>query len=430
MPFFSRILQRRPQPGFVEFVTLMGLMMALISLSIDNLLPAFPAIQASFAVTDPDTLQYVLSAYMAGFGLMQLVYGLASDVLGRRPTLMMGQALFCVGTVLAVWANSFEWLLIARAMQGMGAAAARVMTDAIIRDRFVGGEMARTASFTMMIFIIVQVIAPLTGQWTLLAGSWRLIFVTMLLLALAQMIWFHLRMPETLAPEYRLPYSFQRIREGVRMCLRTRTFSGYTMAIGLLQGTLLAYLGSCQEIFGRELYDLGSLFPLAFGAIAAVMGLASVLNAGLVRRLGLRRLAHAGICSFVVIALFQLLLAFSTQGRPALLPFASTLAAIMFVFSLTAPNFSAIAMEPLGAVAGTGSSLMGSYINLAATVLGAWIGQAFDGTVLPLCFGFFVLGSTSLLLVLWTERGHLFAPHPPDGSALQAASYQQGNEIG
>ncbi|MDR6293332.1 DHA1 family bicyclomycin/chloramphenicol resistance-like MFS transporter [Inquilinus ginsengisoli] len=403
-----------PEPGFVEFVGLIAFMMALISLSIDNLLPAFGAIQADLGIADPNALQYVLTAYMAGFGVMQLVYGPVSDVIGRRPTLMIGLSVYCVGSVLAIAAHGFEWLLVARAVQGMGAAAARVLTVTIVRDRFSGREMARVMSLTMMVFIIVPIFAPAIGQLFLFVGSWHMIFVSMLGLALVQIVWFNRRMPETLHPEYRRPFSVARIRDGVRTCVTTRVSIGYATAMGLMMGSLMGYLGSSQAIFEVDVYALGPMFPMAFGLIAMVMGFASFLNSRLVRRLGMRRMSHTGICGFVAVGAVQLALAFAFDGRPPLFLFGVVLAANMFLFSLTVPNFNAMAMEPLGAIAGTASSVIGSYTTIASAALGALVGQAFDGTVVPLGFGYFGLGACALLVVLWTERFRLFVPHHPD----------------
>ncbi|MGK9167250.1 multidrug effflux MFS transporter [Inquilinus limosus] len=415
MSFVSRISGRAtPAPGFVEFVGLIAFMMALISLSIDNLLPAFGAIQADLGIADANALQYVLTAYMAGFGVMQLVYGPVSDVIGRRPTLMIGLSLYSLGSVLAIAAHGFEWLLIARAVQGMGAAAARVLTVTIVRDRFSGREMARVMSLTMMVFIIVPIFAPAIGQVFLLLGGWPAIFVSMLGLALVQIVWFNLRMPETLHPEYRKRFSLPNILGAMRRCVTTRVSIGYATAMGLMFGALMSYLGSSQAIFETEVYGLGPLFPVAFGLIAAVMGFASFLNSRLVRRLGMRRLSHTGICGFVAVGALQVAIALAFDGKPPLFLYGAVLAANMFLFSLTVPNFNAMAMEPLGDIAGTASSVFGCYTTIASAILGAVVGQAFDGTVLPLGLGYFGLGLCALLIVLWTERGRLFVPHHPD----------------
>lgn len=415
MSMFSKTAGRAvPAPGFAEFVGLIAFMMALISLSIDNLLPAFGPIQADFGIADHNALQYILTAYMAGFGLMQLIYGPVSDIIGRRPTLMIGLVIYCIGSVVAIAADSFGMLLAGRIIQGMGAASARVLTVTIVRDRFSGREMARVMSLTMMVFIIVPVLAPAIGQAVLVLGTWHTIFVSMLVMAIMLMVWFHLRMPETLHPEYRLPFSLRRIGDGMARCVTTRVSFGYATAAGLLVGALMGYLGSSQAIFETEVYGLGPWFPLAFGLIAAVMGLASFLNSRLVRRLGMRRISHAGILGFVVVGALQVVLAFIFDGRPPLLLFGVVLAANMFLFSLSVSNFNAMAMEPLGSIAGTASSVIGSYTTIASAALGALIGQAFDGTVTPLGLGYFGLGFAALLVVLWAERGRLFVPHHPD----------------
>ncbi|KGM35282.1 multidrug effflux MFS transporter [Inquilinus limosus] len=421
MSFVSRITggakapgRATPAPGFAEFVGLIAFMMALISLSIDNLLPAFGAIQADLGIADANALQYVLTAYMAGFGVMQLIYGPISDVIGRRPTLMIGLTVYTVGSILAIVAHGFEWLLIARVVQGMGAAAARVLTVTIVRDRFSGREMARVMSLTMMVFIIVPIFAPAIGQAFLFLGGWHAIFVSMLVLALVQIVWFNLRMPETLHPEYRKRLSPSAIGSAMRRCVTTRVSIGYASAMGLMMGALMSYLGSSQAIFETDVYALGTYFPMAFGLIAMVMGFASFLNSRLVRRLGMRRLSHTGILGFVAVGALQVVFAFAFGGKPPLFLFGAVLAANMFLFSLTVPNFNAMAMEPLGDVAGTASSVFGSYTTIVSAILGAVVGQAFDGTVVPLAFGYFGLGLLALLIVLWTERGRLFVPHHPD----------------
>ncbi len=401
-------------PSVVEFVTLIALMMGLTALSIDNLLPAFGPIQADFGIAAENELQLLIYVYMIGFAVMQLVYGPLSDIVGRKPTLTVGLAIYAVGCLLSLVAPSFTVLLIARAIQGMGAAAARVLAIAIVRDCYEGREMARIMSLTMMVFITVPVFAPAIGSFTLLLGSWHLIFASMLALALVLAVWFGRRMPETLHPEYRFPFSARRIYEGVSLTVRSREAVGYSTAVGLMFGCLMGYLGSAQQIFETEIYDLGAYFPVAFGAIAAVMGLASWVNSHFVRRLGMRRLSHAGITGFLLFAVLQLVTAWAFDGRPPLLLFATILACSQFLTGLTMPNFNAMAMEPLGQVAGTASSFIGFYTTLLGAVLGMLVGLTFDGTVLPLGLGYTLLGTMSVLVVLWTEKGVLFRPHNPD----------------
>ena len=403
-------------PRFGEFVTLIALMMGLTALSIDNLLPAFPAIQAAYGIGDPNELQLLVYVYMFGFGFVQLVYGPVSDVVGRRPTLLVGLSIYAVGCLLAAFAPSFAVLLLARAIQGTGVAAARVLAVAIVRDCYSGREMARVMSLTFAVFIIVPVFAPATGSATLLFGDWHLLFTSMLALAVVVAAWFWLRMPETLHPEYRLPFSAARILDGVRLTVTCRAAVGYSTAVALMFGSLLGYVGSSQQIFETEVYKLGPYFPVAFGAIAAVMGVGAILNAQLVRRWGMRRLSHGSILAFLAVSVLQASLAVFYHGEPPLLVFGLVLAANQFLASLAFPNFNAMAMEPLGAVAGTASSFMGFYTTLAAALLGLAIGQAFDGTVLPLGVGYVALSILAVLVVLWTEKGRLFVPQNETGT--------------
>jgi DHA1 family bicyclomycin/chloramphenicol resistance-like MFS transporter len=409
-------LERPPAriPPFPEFVGLVALMMGVTAYSIDNLLPSFPIIAREFRIDDPNEVQLLVYVYMIGFALLQLAYGPASDIVGRRPTLFVGLGLYAAGCALALVAPSFELLLAGRFVQGMGAAAGRVLAIAIVRDCYVGREMARVMSLTMMVFITIPVLAPAIGGLILLAGSWHLIFASMLALALVLAAWFAARMPETLHPEYRFPFSAARIGEGLRLTVTTRASIGYASGVGLVFGCIMAYVGSAQQIFETEVYGLGPLFPVAFGLIAAVMGVASLLNSHLVRRLGMRRLSHAGMLGFLAASCAQLALALAYAGRPPLLLFGAVLAANQFLASIALPNFNAMAMEPLGSVAGTGSSFIGFYTTLLGALLGLAVGQSFNGTVLPLAIGFVAFSAVCVAVVVWTEGGRLFRPHHPD----------------
>ncbi|MGE7417074.1 multidrug effflux MFS transporter [Methylobacterium tarhaniae] len=395
-------------PGFVEFVALMALMMGLTAVTIDSFLPAFPAIQRDFALEDPNRLQLLVYVYMLGFGTAQLFYGPVSDGTGRRPALIAGIGIYLAGSVLAMLAPSFEVLLLARAIQGIGGAAGRVLAVAIVRDRYEGRDMARVMSFCMMVFLIVPILAPSMGGAVLLAGSWRLIFGMMLVLALVTLAWFGTRLPETLHPAFRRPVSARAIGSGIAVTARTRASFGYATALGLTTGCIMGYVGSAQGIFDTGLYHLGPLFPVAFALIAGAMGVATLINARLVRRLGMRRLAHAGMLGLFLAACLQLALILAFAGKPPLWLLIVTLAACQFLMSFAMPNFNALAMEPLAAIAGTASSFIGFYTTLLAAFCGLLVGQSFDGTVTPLALGYWVLSGLGLATVLWTERGRLF----------------------
>ncbi|GJD30824.1 Bicyclomycin resistance protein [Methylobacterium adhaesivum] len=395
-------------PRFGEFVGIVALMMAVTAISIDNLLPAFPEIRAEFAVADPNHLQWLIYIYMIGFGAAQIIYGPLSDTYGRRPVLLASLAVYVAGTLLAMVAPSFGWLLAARIIQGIGAAGGRVLSTAIVRDRFAGREMASVMSLIMMVFLIVPMIAPAVGGAMLHLGSWHYVFVSMLVLAGLLVVWFSARMPETLHPQDRRTFSLPSIGQAVSLTFRNRVAVGYATALGLLTGCIMGYVGSAQQVFDTGLYRLGALFPVAFGLVAGAMGAATLVNARLVRRIGMRPLSHAGLTAFVVVAVAQVMVALAYGGRPPLGLFLGILAVNQFLLSFAMPNFNALALQPLGEIAGTASSFLGFYTTILGALCGFIIGQAFDGTVLPIGLGYAGLGGLALLVVAWTERGRLY----------------------
>ena len=401
------------EPSFAEFVLVIALMMGLISLSIDNLLPAFASIRSYFGVADANRMQLILTAYMAGFAVMQLVWGPVSDAIGRRKVLMLGLVIYTAGTLLAIVSPNYETLLLARAVQGMGGAAARVLSVAIIRDRYNGRDMARVMSLTMMIFIIVPVIAPATGSAFLVLGSWHYIFMSMLALVLVVVVWFGLRMPETLHPEYRRRLSIPNVASGIRRVMTNRASITNTLAMGLAMGCLMTYLGSAQQIFETDIYKLGHLFPLAFAMIAICMGTASFTNSRLVKRLGMHRLSRFGMVGFTVMAAVLLAQAYVYGGRPPLLVFGLSMGLAHFLLSLTMPNFNTLAMEPVGDIAGTASSFIGCVTTLMGAVIGGVIGEAYDGTIFPLACGYLGLSSLCLLVLLWSGKSERVSSGAP-----------------
>lgn len=411
----GRDLRPSPEPRFAEFVTLVALIMAIGAFSIDNIMPAFGPIHADLAVESNNHVQLLMTVYMVAFGVMQLVYGPVSDMIGRRPTLIIGMSIYILGSVGAVFAPTFDMLLVARAVQGLGAACTRVVSIALVRDKYAGREMARVMSLTMMIFIIVPIFAPAIGSLILWLVGWRAIFASMLVLAVVLIAWFGLRMPETLKPEFKQPFSGPVIAAAFKRTIMTRASFGYATCMGVMFGCVMSYINSAQQIFETEVYGLGHWFPLAFGSIAAVMGIAAFLNSRLVMRIGMRRLAHGAAIGFTLVAALQLIVALAFGGRPPLLAFAATMAGCHFLFSIIMPNSNAMAMEPLGDIAGTASSVMGFYTTMLGALFGYIVGQAFNGTVIPIATGYLCFGFLSVLLMLWTEKGRLFQPHhaPP-----------------
>jgi len=394
-------------PRFAEFVGMIAALMALTALSIDIMLPALPQIREEFGLADPNRQQLVITAYVIGFAFGQLFYGPLSDWLGRRTVLIPGLAVYAAASFFCFAAPSFEALLVARLAQGLANAAPRVVAVAIVRDVYGGRRMAEVMSFVMMVFIVVPVLAPSAGGLFLVVGSWHLIFAFLFVISLIFAAWMVFRLPETRPPSMRDPLSLAWLVGSFGEAIGNRLTLGYTVAVGVIFGALMGYINSAQQIF-VEVYGLGALFPVVFGACAAALAVASFLNSRLVGRLGMRRISHGAMLGFVTLSLLHLGIALAL-GRPPLVVFVVLLALTLLCFGLMMPNFNALAMEPMGRIAGTASSFVGSVTTAIAAVLGLYVGQAYDGTVIPLLAGFAAFGVLGALIVLLTERGRLFA---------------------
>jgi len=394
--------------GFPEFVVVIASIMALNPLAMDMMLPALPDIASAFHITAANRPQAVLSTFLIGFGLGQFVTGPLSDHFGRRPVLVDGMALYCIASVVAITASSFETLLLARLLQGLGTSATRVIATSIVRDCYSGRRMASVMSLAMMVFIAVPVISPSLGQAVLLLTQWRGIFVVLMLYGALALIWSALRMPETLPVTERKSLAIRDVLAAFRQTVTNRQTLGYALAAGLVLGSLFAFVFSSQQVF-TGIYGLGHYFPLAFAAIAIGTAAAGFLNARFVGRLGMRVISHGALTGFVAVAGIMLLAA-KLQMLP--LPLFVVLSALMmFAFGLMMANFTSLAMEPQGHIAGTASSFYGSITTLVGIGVGTAIGQAYDGTLLPFATGFFLCTLASMAVVLVVEKGRLFRPH-------------------
>ena len=391
------------RPTFAESVALMALLISLVALSIDAMLPALPAIGTDLSVGNGNDIQLVVSALFLGLALGQLFYGPISDSTGRKGPIMVGLALFMGGCVLTALAPSFHVLLIGRFIQGLGVAGPRVVTVALIRDQYEGRTMARVMSFIMGIFILIPIIAPAFGQAMTSLVHWRFIFVAFLVLAAVAAIWLALRQSETLPGDRRAPLSVTRILASASEVLTQRAAIGYTVAAGLIYGAFVAYLGASQQIF-QDIYGVGARFPAYFGVLAVAIGSASFCNARLVMTYGMRPLVKLALIVLCALSAVFCVLAWSWQGRPPLYELMPFFLCFFFCFGILFGNFNALAMEPLGHIAGIGSAVVGSTTTLLSMLLGAAVGRLYDGTVMPLVIGFAVLGLSSLAIVLRLER--------------------------
>ena len=401
--------------GRVEFIGLMAMLMAMNALAIDIMLPGLQQIGAALGVENENHRQYVVSAYLLGFGFAQLAYGPISDRFGRRKPMLFGLGIYILASIAVVFVtrdgmlgiSGFGTLLALRFIQGIGSAATRVITVSIVRDVFGGRAMAEVMSLIMMVFMVIPVIAPGTGQIVLFFGDWHLIFIFMALITLSVTIWMYIRLPETLKPEDVRPLTAKSIFAGFKIVLTNRIALCYTLSSTFIFGALFGFINSAEQVY-KGIYDLGNYFAVAFAGVALFMALSSFINARLVGRFGMRKLSHGSLVGFITITGIWLLVQyFGPQPMPFAL-FIVFFALAMFQFGWIGSNFNSLAMEPLGHVAGTASSVIGFMGTIGGSLIGAAIGQAFDGTALPMVAGFFVVSLIGLIFVLIAEKGRLF----------------------
>jgi DHA1 family bicyclomycin/chloramphenicol resistance-like MFS transporter len=389
--------------GHRESIALMALMISLVALAIDTMLPALYQIGDTFGVTDPNDNQLVITSLFLGMGIAQLFYGPLSDSIGRKPCIYMGIAVFIAGCLLSLFATTFDQMIAGRVLQGLGVAAPRIVTVALIRDQYEGRKMAQVMSLVMTLFILMPVIAPALGQAILLFAHWRAIFAAILVTAIVAAVWCGLRQPETLPPERRVDFSFPVVLAALRAVCLSRIALGYTLVNGIVSGIFVAFLSSSQQLLQIQ-YELGARFPLYFAVIALSIGAASFVNARLVLRHGMVILSSWALTLFFVSSLLFTIIVM-WFGDPPLWFFISFLLFNFFCIGILFGNLSALAMQPLGRIAGAGAAVTGSLSTFIALPIAMLVGDAYDGTVLPLALGFAVFSLLGLSVFFWTSRG-------------------------
>ena len=393
------------EPSRVEFIVLVAALMALNALAIDVMLPALPYMGEALGIANENERQLVVGFYMFGFGIAQLAFGPLTDRFGRRGPLLVGLAIYLFCAFAATFAPNFGALLALRFVQGMGAAGTRVIATAVVRDRFEGREMAEVMSLTFMIFMAIPIIAPGIGQVILLTGPWQYIFLFMGGLASLIGLWGYFRLPETMHPEYRRALSFKSVVEGFRIVVTNRPALFYGLAGTFLFGAMFGFITASQQIF-VELYGLGPYFPVAFAVMAGTIAIAQFINSRVVRRVGMRRLAHTANLVYLAAAAIWLILALA--GPVPFAVFFGLFMVIQFFFGWAASNMNSLSMEPLGNVAGTAASVFGFTQTVGGAMIGTYIGQQYNGTLVPNAIGYASMGALVLICVLIAENGRLF----------------------
>jgi MFS transporter, DHA1 family, multidrug resistance protein len=387
--------------GKAEFITLVAGLIAINAFAIDIMLPGLQQIGQSLGEADPNRRQLVLPAYMLGFGVLQLVFGPLADQFGRRRPLLIGIGVYVLAALTANFVSDFNTLLVLRVLQGAGAAASAVIAVALVRDTFVGDQMAKTLSLVFMVMMVSPILAPSLGQFLLTIMSWKGLFSFMAALGALVMLWVYFRLPETLAPENKRAFTVSSIIEGFGIVFGNRVSLSYILATALIFGALIGFLTSSQQIY-TEHFNMGAWFPAFFAAGGLCSAAGGFLNSQLVTRVGMAKLSHAALNMFVCVSALFLLLG-SLQLINVWLFFA--VCCVLFsTFSLVMSNFGALAMMPLGEVAGTAASTQGFLQMIIGSALGAAIGQMYDGTTVPLAWGFVVLSGLAWAIIRFGTR--------------------------
>ncbi len=379
-----------------EFVTLMALYVALMAMSIDMILPALSMIGKEFNVANENETQYIIGFLFLGFTFGQILYGPLADSFGRKPTVYFGLIFFIFGDILSINSHDFRTMLLGRFLQGFGAASPRIISIAIIRDLYKGADMARIMSFIMTIFIIIPVIAPSIGQAILFIASWRVMFFIFLTAALIVALWTHFRLPETLKPQDVRPFKLKAILSDFAKVFANKITLGYAICAGLSFSALIGYLTSSRQIF-QDYFAVGELFPIYFGISALSIGAASIVNSAIVKRYGMKIICNYALITMIAMSALFLLIS-SLQPTIAIWQFMLFAIITFFCFGMLYGNLNALAMEPMGHIAGVASAVIGFLSSGISAVIGTVIGQSYNNSLSPIFLGFLLLTTISFVI--------------------------------
>jgi DHA1 family bicyclomycin/chloramphenicol resistance-like MFS transporter len=374
----------------------MAALMSIVALSIDAVLPALPIIGDYLSVSNPLDNPKLITTIFLGLGIGQLIFGPLSDSFGRKPIVYAGFIVFVIASLICITTKSFEMMLLGRVLQGIGLAAPRTMCIAMVRDSYEGDYMAKILSIVVMVFILVPVIAPTLGQYLMTNYDWKFIFTFTLLFGTLVMLWFWLRQPETLKNKYRIPYRLSIFKTGTLKFFKIKSAVIYTLLSGFITGSFMVYLSTSQQIFEKQ-YDLAEEFPLIFASLAISVGLATFMNSQLVVKYGMKRIVHIAMISFIIISLVFISL-YHSGNNPSIEILISFFALQFFTIGFIFGNLRALAMEPMGHIAGIGSALNGFISTVMAVPIADFIGSFITDSVTPLFVGFLICGVISLIL--------------------------------
>ena len=386
----------------IEFIALMAALMSVTALSIDALLPALDIIGVAIQTKTPADNQLLVSMIFLGLGLGPLVFGPLADAKGRKSSVYFGFVVFIIASFICMYTRSFEVMILGRILQGIGLSAPRTICIAIIRDLYEGDYMARIMSFVTVVFLLIPIVAPAMGKVILDTWNWQAIFLVQVLISILVMIWFWRRQKETLKPENRIPYSIERISKGFRETIKYKRTMGFTIIQGFIVGSFIVYISASQQIFQNQ-YGLVDEFPYIFAGLAAAIGAAILLNATFVVRFGMEKIVTGSLIGFFMVSLLYVIL-FNDVLHPSVYVLIGFFAMQFFCIGFMFGNLRALAMEPVGHIAGIGAAITGLISTLMAVPISTFIGRFIEETTLPLFIGFSSCAAISLCILFWIKK--------------------------
>ncbi len=385
-----------------EFVALMASLMSIVALSIDALLPALPEIGSALGVTNPANNQLLITMIFLGLGFGQLLFGPLSDSFGRKPIVYIGFIVFIIASIICVTTKSFEMMILGRVLQGVGLSSPRSLSISMIRDSYSGNYMAKILSIVVMFFILVPVVAPTLGQFLINLYNWESVFYFNLFFGVLIMIWFWLRQPETLEKEKRIKFTSHLFIDGTKEFFKHKDAVAFTFISGFITGSFMVYLSTSQQIF-QEQYNLAEMFPYIFASLAISVGLATFLNSKFVVKYGMMKIAYVSCIAYAIISILYVVM-FSSGENPSIAVLLTFFALQFFAVGFLFGNLRALAMQPLGHIAGIGAAINGFISTVMAVPIANYIGGFVSTSVLPLFIGFSIFGILSFIVFVIVKR--------------------------
>jgi len=392
---------QKKSPSQFEFIALMASLMSIVALAIDALLPALEYIGFSIGVTQTVDNQLLITMIFLGLGLGPLFFGPISDSFGRKPIVYMGFGLFIIASFICVFSESLEMMVAGRILQGIGLSAPRTISIAMVRDTYNGDYMARIMSFITVVFIFVPIVAPAMGKFVLDHYNWQAIFYIQLIFSVLVSFWFWKRQPETLPKAYRVKFTSHIFMSGLKEIMKAKRTIGFTIISGFVTGSFMVYLSTAQQIFQIQ-YDLKEQFPYIFAGLAISIGSATLLNGTLVIKYGMEKMVTVSLISFFSVSLLYIVL-FHGAANPSIGILLTFFGLQFFAIGFLFGNLRALAMEPVGHIAGIGAAITGFISTMMAVPMSTFIGRFVSETALPLFYGFLVCSSLALLMLVYLK---------------------------